>query len=128
MVSNASDDLPEPERPVNTTILLRGISTSTFLRLCVRAPRTIILSPFWSFLGVFGDISQQSAPRYIRGVNMDDSSTPAFGGHDELIEFKMVFLASILCDYFVITAFNDRRLSEMVVSLYFLKPVFGEFS
>src|SRR6266702_6787632 len=42
MVSKASEDLPEPDRPVNTTSLSRGISTSTFLRLCSRAPRIVI--------------------------------------------------------------------------------------
>src|ERR1700735_2673274 len=42
MVSNASDDFPEPDRPVNTTSLSRGISRSTFLRLCSRAPRMVI--------------------------------------------------------------------------------------
>src|SRR6266566_4494833 len=42
MVSNARDDLPEPDRPVMTTSLSRGMSTSTFLRLCTRAPRTAI--------------------------------------------------------------------------------------
>src|SRR6266545_4582112 len=42
MVSKASEDLPEPERPVNTTSLSRGISRSTFLRLCSRAPRMVI--------------------------------------------------------------------------------------
>ncbi len=36
----ASDDLPEPETPENTTSALRGMETSTFLRLCSRAPRT----------------------------------------------------------------------------------------
>src|SRR5580704_4102547 len=40
MVSNASEDLPDPDRPVITTRLSRGISTSTFFRLCSRAPRT----------------------------------------------------------------------------------------
>src|SRR3989344_9697457 len=44
MVSNAKDDFPLPESPVNTTILLRGISTVTSLRLWVRAPFTIIFS------------------------------------------------------------------------------------
>src|ERR1700690_943307 len=43
MVSNASEDLPDPLRPVITVKLLRGISTSMFLRLCWRAPRTEIL-------------------------------------------------------------------------------------
>src|SRR5215471_17322558 len=40
MVSNASDDLPDPESPVSTTKLSRGMSTSMFFRLCSRAPRT----------------------------------------------------------------------------------------
>src|SRR5579864_4366137 len=39
MVSKASEDLPEPDRPVNTTSWSRGMATSTFLRLCSRAPR-----------------------------------------------------------------------------------------
>src|ERR1700681_2200684 len=42
MVSKASEDFPEPDRPVNTTSLSRGISRSTFLRLCSRAPRMVI--------------------------------------------------------------------------------------
>src|ERR1700734_2402951 len=42
MVSNASEDLPEPDNPVNTTSLSRGISRSTFFRLCSRAPRMVI--------------------------------------------------------------------------------------
>src|SRR5947208_16134156 len=42
MVSKASEDLPEPERPVNTTRRSRGISRSMFLRLCSRAPRMAI--------------------------------------------------------------------------------------
>src|SRR5882672_11138391 len=42
MVSKASDDLPEPDRPVNTTSLSRGISRSMFFRLCSRAPRIVI--------------------------------------------------------------------------------------
>src|SRR6266478_6320903 len=42
MVSNASEDFPEPDRPVNTTSLSRGISRSTFLRLCSRAPRMVM--------------------------------------------------------------------------------------
>src|SRR5262245_31779428 len=42
MVSNASDDLPEPDRPVKTTSLSRGMATSMFFRLCSRAPRMVI--------------------------------------------------------------------------------------
>src|SRR3989338_4264672 len=44
IVSKAREDFPEPESPVKTTILFRGISTVIFLRLCVRAPLTMILS------------------------------------------------------------------------------------
>src|SRR5260370_36442404 len=40
MVSKAREDLPDPERPVMTVRVLRGISTLIFLRLCWRAPRT----------------------------------------------------------------------------------------
>src|SRR6187399_2161898 len=40
MVSNASDDLPEPLTPVMMISLPEGNVTSTFFRLCVRAPRT----------------------------------------------------------------------------------------
>src|SRR5215208_5996015 len=42
MVSKASDDLPEPDRPVMTTSESRGSSTVTSLRLCSRAPATTI--------------------------------------------------------------------------------------
>src|SRR5262245_41554539 len=44
MVSNARDDLPEPDKPVITTSWSRGRSTSMFLRLWTRAPRTAIQS------------------------------------------------------------------------------------
>lgn len=42
MVSKASDDFPEPDGPVTTVIARRGISRSNPLRLCWRAPRTVI--------------------------------------------------------------------------------------
>ena len=38
MVSNARLDFPEPERPVITTNLLRGMVSEIFFRLCSRAP------------------------------------------------------------------------------------------
>src|SRR5882757_9234231 len=52
MVSKAREDLPEPERPVITVKLLRGISTLMFLRLCWRAPRTTNLVNGIDFLGI----------------------------------------------------------------------------
>ena len=45
--------MPEPETPVMTTSLFRGMVTSTFLRLCSRAPWTTILS-----LGMSGGASR----------------------------------------------------------------------
>src|ERR1051325_7716735 len=43
MVSNASEDLPEPESPVTTMRRSRGISTEMFFRLWTRAPCTAIV-------------------------------------------------------------------------------------
>src|SRR6266404_4273107 len=43
MVSKARLDLPEPESPVTTMSLSRGISTEMFLRLCTRAPCTAMV-------------------------------------------------------------------------------------
>src|SRR5689334_19815315 len=40
MVSKARLDLPDPESPVTTTRLSRGIATETFFRLWTRAPFT----------------------------------------------------------------------------------------
>src|SRR6185369_14695942 len=43
MVSKARLDLPEPESPVTTMSLSRGISTEMFFRLCTRAPCTAMV-------------------------------------------------------------------------------------
>src|SRR5687767_2530143 len=42
MVSIVREDFPEPDTPVTTISLFRGNETSTFLRLCTRAPFTTI--------------------------------------------------------------------------------------
>src|ERR1700716_1113034 len=65
MVSKASDDLPEPDSPVNTTRRSRGISRSTFLRLCSRAPRIVIArmaepALCWRFALITSSISGDS--------------------------------------------------------------------
>src|SRR5947208_6776250 len=44
MTSNAKLDFPEPESPVTTARVWRGISTLMFFRLCCRAPRIVIRS------------------------------------------------------------------------------------
>src|SRR4051812_23929644 len=51
MVSNASEDLPDPDRPVKTTRASRGRSRETSFRLCSRAPRTISRSFTEDMLG-----------------------------------------------------------------------------
>src|ERR1019366_10507279 len=55
IVSNTSDDFPEPETPVKTVILRRGMSMEMFLRLFSRAPRTWMV-PNGSDLEDEGDI------------------------------------------------------------------------
>src|SRR4051812_34725343 len=67
MVSKASEDLPEPDRPVNTTSWSRGISTSTFLRLCSRAPRIAITR-------LSGRLRLLSKRLFIRSVGAVDGS------------------------------------------------------
>src|SRR5271165_1587566 len=62
MVSKASDDLPDPLRPVTTVRVLRGITTSMFLRLCWRAPCTVICLSIWA-----GDFSLASGGSRLLG-------------------------------------------------------------
>src|SRR6184192_2143327 len=50
MVSNASEDLPDPESPVMTVKVFRGISTLMFFRLCCRAPRITSCSGPYEFV------------------------------------------------------------------------------
>src|SRR5437773_2130544 len=57
MVSNASDDFPEPLGPVTTMSRLRGSSQLTLRRLCCLAPRTMSRSirapiPLWDWLRI----------------------------------------------------------------------------
>src|SRR5438309_12066722 len=46
MVSKASDDFPDPDSPVKTTTLARGMVRSMSFRLCSRAP-LITISVCW---------------------------------------------------------------------------------
>src|SRR3954454_24618765 len=64
MVSKASEDLPDPERPVMTTSESRGSSTVTSLRLCSRAPATTMDS--WRDItppGFYGGARRNDANR-----------------------------------------------------------------
>src|SRR3989337_1233862 len=60
MVSKASDDLPDPLRPVITTNRSLGITTSIFLRLCSLAPLMMMLC--WS-IDVILTHFQNACPR-----------------------------------------------------------------
>src|SRR5689334_6872090 len=75
MVSKARLDLPEPDRPVMTTSWSRGISRSTFLRLCSRAPRTTILS--WD---TALKCSGAPAPKLLRAAYVRGRTRPAGAG------------------------------------------------
>src|SRR5689334_13146708 len=51
MVSNAREDLPDPDNPVKTIMESRGSSTDTSRRLCSRAPLTMSWSCWWRRAG-----------------------------------------------------------------------------
>ena len=57
IVSKANEDFPLPLNPVITVRLLRGSSTSTFFRLCTRAPNTSIFSVSLSIILLIISIS-----------------------------------------------------------------------
>src|SRR3954454_2552319 len=83
IVSNASEDLPDPDSPVNTTSASRGSSMDTSLRLCSRAPRTISRSLTSPSHGSGGGVGRPVGPLPMLGggadrhVLDDDSGTPA---------------------------------------------------
>src|ERR1700679_584545 len=69
MVSKARLDLPEPERPVTTISLSRGISSDTFLRLCTRAPCTamVVRAAALPFLELIRRFSQMNERQFLDG-------------------------------------------------------------
>src|SRR5205809_3015668 len=78
MVSKARLDLPDPDRPVITVRLSRGISTSIPLRLCSRAPRTemwvsIRFRSAWEYRSASG----QCRSAYVLVVVLDDAPVNA---------------------------------------------------
>src|SRR3954471_1231768 len=78
MVSNASELFPEPERPVSTTNLSRGISTSMFLRLCSRAPLIRIFSIGIFRRGCCGRVVGSFEARTITDWKWPPKRTPRF--------------------------------------------------
>ena len=80
MVSKASDDLPEPDSPVNTISASRGISRSTFFRLCSRAPRTwMVLWPSAGGLLTILAMSRGLTPSVQRSHRRSDAA-PSLDG------------------------------------------------
>ncbi len=56
-MSNASDDLPDPDKPVITVNLSRGMVKLIFFRLWVLAPRISIVSIFLLTLLAIAQVS-----------------------------------------------------------------------
>src|SRR5262245_31301918 len=68
IVPNTSDDLPEPETPVNTVSRGLGMSTLTSFRLFSRAPRTQMRSWLSAEYGRDEAMSSRSCHRHRRVV------------------------------------------------------------
>src|SRR3954462_9344743 len=83
MVSNASDDLPEPATPGNTINWSRGSSRSTLRRLCSRAPRITIELLDGTATGriVPGDGPDRTNVRSPNSQSSPAVDEPIFGGH-----------------------------------------------
>src|SRR5262245_17282136 len=69
MVPNTSDDLPDPDTPVNTVSRRLGISTLMSFRLLTRAPRTRIRS--WLSAGCWLEARMFAIMSALRGCGLD---------------------------------------------------------
>src|SRR6266581_7740970 len=77
MVSKASDDFPEPDSPVKTTSLSRGMVRSMSLRLCSRAP-LITIAVCWRDLLPAAFFSATDAGPHATGLRL--APHPGLGG------------------------------------------------
>src|SRR5438552_2791291 len=88
MVSKARDDFPEPDSPVRTISLSRGISTSMFLRLCSRAP---LMTIFFmnSYVLIAGRSPERVSPRGTawRVERIFQQRHPTTGGYKSIRRF-----------------------------------------
>src|SRR6478735_2117260 len=96
MVSNAREDFPEPDRPVNTIMASRGRSRSTLRRLCSRAPlttRRVMSGRFRT--GRDGPASRTASGSTAEWTSTAGSSATALGTTLMLIEnfFEKLFRA-----------------------------------
>src|SRR5882762_5072034 len=87
MVSNASEDLPEPLTPVTTVMKLIGIENEMFLRLLTRAPRTSIAS--WVMIRACETI-QRGIPRLSQTphLNSKDRAKRKSAGDERSMQSK----------------------------------------
>src|SRR5450432_1122388 len=109
MVSNASEDFPEPETPVTTVKELWGTSKSIFLRLWTRAPRTTMLSVGIKSEDIglrAGNPASPSAPAQtspqgqpnlsiIRDENVARAPSPALPDEEKMKSMKVGFVLSV---------------------------------
>ena len=81
MVPNTSDDLPDPETPVNTVSRRLGISTLTSFRLFSRAPwtrmRSWVSAGCWLEVAMFAGMPSSIAEREDGDVAEGPSSSSA---------------------------------------------------
>src|SRR5437879_6926331 len=78
MVSKASEDFPEPESPVKTTSLSRGMVRSMSLRLCSRAPLITISVCCNDLLPAAAFLSATDARPHAAGLRL--APHPRLGG------------------------------------------------
>src|SRR3989337_3400162 len=85
MVSKARDDLPDPDTPVITVMVFRGISRLMFFRLCSRAPRMTMYVLDMAVIVDSCSFALQSAPAATRrwGTPPPEPAAGLFGLRDE---------------------------------------------
>src|SRR3954471_22798643 len=90
IVPNTSDDLPDPDTPVNTVSRRLGIATLTSLRLFSRAPWTRIrswVSARCDFASMCGDHAITRASRHLPGRGRDPATArPATSASSSRVE------------------------------------------
>src|SRR3546814_19802812 len=109
MVSKASDDLPEPDRPVITISRSRGRSRSMLFRVLVRAPRMRMVS---IAIGG-GDLGHVGGGRRRIAAEPESVTSPRFGGKWRKlpacrIENGRAYRRGRVCQYVSLPVVADR--------------------
>ena len=111
-VSNARDDFPDPDRPVTTTSLLRGIATLKFLRLFTRA-LLIIINCLGSrssskVLELEGILIRKSQGTDIFMAQNGQTKTPPFGMVKSKGKMDLVICQSLVRSWDPYSLFHPR--------------------